>query len=241
MAADTLQGEVCRALDPMKLFLDSADCEQWKLPPGAPPVQGVTTNPTLVKQAGLPVSLGSYCQLLEQAVSAGMAELMLQLPSPELQLSMDWATQLTRLAQQSQLGLTMKLPCHPQWEDLARALRSEGVPILLTGLANPVQLLWAQGLGANFVAPYLGRLHADGRDVWALVKACIALQTDGPQLVAASIKTADVLAQLIAQGAYAATVRPEFVSALVVDELTLAAMAQFDADTVASTRHNPPT
>jgi transaldolase len=41
----------------MKFYLDSADARQWALPAGCPQVQGVTTNPTLVMQAGLPVSL----------------------------------------------------------------------------------------------------------------------------------------------------------------------------------------
>lgn len=50
------------------------------------------------------------------------------------------------------------------------------------------------------------------------------------QLLAASIKSADVLSRLIAVGAHAVTVRPEFASSLASDALTLAAMAQFDQD-----------
>ena len=54
----------------MKFYLDSADARQWALPAGCPPVQGVTTNPTLVMQAGLPVSLPGYLQLVAQAGEA---------------------------------------------------------------------------------------------------------------------------------------------------------------------------
>ena len=36
----------------MKLYLDSAEAQQWVLPAGCPPVQGVTTNPTLLRRAG---------------------------------------------------------------------------------------------------------------------------------------------------------------------------------------------
>jgi transaldolase len=80
------------------------------------------------------------------------------------------------------------------------------------------------------VAPYVGRLQADGRDIWSLMKACVSVQQQGPQLLAASIKSADVLSQLMALGAAAATVRPDFAASLATDPLTLAAMAQFDAD-----------
>jgi len=115
-----------------------------------------------------------------------------------------------------------------------REVQAWGVPTLLTGLSNPIQLLWAQSQGANYVAPYVGRLQADGRDVWALIEACVAVQSDGLQLLAASIKSADVLARLMALGAHAVTVRPEFAAGLATDPLTLAAMAQFDRDIATS-------
>ena len=66
--------------------------------------------------------------------------------------------------------------------------------------------------------------------MWALIEACVSVQVDDPQLVAASIKSADVFSRLIACGAHAITVRPEFAAGLAIDELTLAAMEQFALD-----------
>ena len=218
----------------MKLYLDSADAQQWVLPAGCPPVQGVTTNPTLVLQAGLPVSLPGYLQLVRQAGEARMPELMLQLPRADVGEAAQWLEVLLPAAVQARLRLTLKLPCHPNWQPVLREVQAWGVPTLLTGLSNPIQLLWAQSQGANYVAPYVGRLQADGRDVWALIEACVAVQSDGLQLLAASIKSADVLARLMALGAHAVTVRPEFAAGLATDTLTLAAMAQFDRDVAAS-------
>jgi transaldolase len=218
----------------MKLYLDSADAQQWVLPAGCPPVQGVTTNPTLVLQAGLPVSLPGYLQLVRQAGEARMPELMLQLPRADVGEAAQWLEVLLPAAVQARLRLTLKLPCHPNWQPVLREVQAWGVPTLLTGLSNPIQLLWAQSQGANYVAPYVGRLQADGRDVWALIEACVAVQAGGLQLLAASIKSADVLARLMALGAHAVTVRPEFAAGLATDTLTLAAMAQFDRDVAAS-------
>lgn len=223
----------------MKLFLDSADPTQWALVPGSPRVQGVTTNPTLVRQAGLPMSLSTYRALIDQAVDARMPELMLQLPLADVAQALQWAHDLSAHATLSGVTLTLKLPCHPSWESVARALSAEGVPFLLTGVANPVQLLWSKDLGAAYVAPYLGRLQGDGRDVWPLVQASVALQTDGPKLLAASIRSLDTLARLIAAGAYAATLRPEFLRSWATDDLTMAAMKQFDEDEQASLRRSP--
>ncbi|MBU3737532.1 MAG: hypothetical protein FGM55_01070 [Rhodoferax sp.] len=214
----------------MKLYLDSADAQAWRLPAGCPPVQGVTTNPTLVRQAGLPVSLPAYLGLLQAVADQGLPELMLQLPSADPAQASDWAQTLREQAQRLQLGLTLKLPCHPDWSPAIVAVQQCGLPVLLTGLSNPVQLLWARSLGAAYVAPYIGRLAADGRDVWSFMQACVAVQAAGPALLAASIKSADVLTRLIACGAAAATLPPANLVVWASDRLTDAAIEQFERD-----------
>ena len=199
----------------MKLYLDSADPAQWQLPPGSPPVQGVTTNPALLHQAGRCVTLDTYLGLLEEAGRQGLPELMLQLPRPDATAAEDWLRELVPAAARARVRLTIKLPCHPDWQPAIRAVHDWQTPLLLTGLSNPLQLLWASAQGAQFVAPYLGRLAADGRDIWPLVDACVAMQPTGVKLLAASVRSADVLSRLIASGSHAATLRSEFAASLV--------------------------
>lgn len=219
----------------MKLYLDSADTRAWTLPAGCPPVQGVTTNPSLLHQAGLPVTLATGERLLQAAADHGLAELMLQLPAPDPAQALHWQARLQAVAQHAKVRLTLKLPCHPDWLPCIRALQPTGQALLLTGLSNPVQLLWAQSLQVAYVAPYVGRLVADGRDVWPLLQACVAVQQQsGPALLAASIKSPEVLARLMACGAAAVTLPPASLLAWAGDALTDAAMAQFDRDTAAS-------
>ena len=218
----------------MKIYLDSAHVASWALPAACPPVCGVTTNPTLVFQAGLPVTLPTYLHLLQAAADHGMAELMLQLPSPNAHQAAEWQAALHAKAAALNVALTIKLPCHPDWLPCIHAMQVAKQPILLTGLSNPVQLLWAQSLNAAYVAPYIGRLANDGRDVWALMEACVAVQANGPALLAASIKSPDVLAKLIACGAAAATLPPASLQAWAGDALTNTAMAQFEQDIAAS-------
>ena len=126
---------------------------------------------------------------------AGLAELMLQLPSPDLAEALQWLELLQRTAADAQVKLTIKLPCLAGWLPCIQAVQALDQAVLLTGLSNPVQLLWAQSLGVDYVAPYVGRLAADtangGRDVWALMQACVVAQNSagvkaGPKLLAAS-------------------------------------------------------
>ena len=221
----------------MKIFLDSAQVSTWKLPAGCPAIQGVTTNHSLIYQAGLPVNLTTYLQLIQAAADHGMAELMLQLPDNNTSTAMQWLGQLRPTAEKANVRLTIKLPCHPEWLPTIAAVQAKGQAVLLTGLSNPVQLLWAKSLKVAFVAPYVGRLAADGRDVWPFMQACVAVQNElsgqknGPALLAASIKSPDVLTKLIACGAAAATLPPASLVAWSGDALTEAAMNQFELDT----------
>jgi transaldolase len=221
----------------MKIYLDSAQIDSWKLPVGCPDIQGVTTNPSLIFQAGLPVNLATYLQLIQAATDHGMPELMLQLPNNNANLALQWLDQLRPAAQAAKVRLTIKLPCHPDWLPTITTVQAKGQAILLTGLSNPVQLLWAKSLKADFVAPYVGRLVADGRDVWPFMEACVAVQNEligdkkGPALLAASIKSPEVLTRLIATGAAAVTLPPTSLVAWSTDALTEAAMDQFELDT----------
>jgi transaldolase len=214
----------------MKVFLDSARVSSWTLPQGCPAIQGITTNPSLIYQAALPVKLPTYTDLLRATADHGLAELMLQLPSPDPSAALQWVKALQKTARALKVKLTIKLPCHPDWLACIKAVQAQDQAILLTGLSNPVQLLWAQSLKADYVAPYVGRLNADGRDVWSFMAACVAVQTHGPALLAASIKSPEVLTKLIACGAAAVTLPPESLAAWSSDALTQAAMAQFDED-----------
>ncbi len=218
----------------MQLYLDTAQASEWTLPAGCPPLAGVTTNPTLVRQAGLHVTLPTYVDLIEHAGRKRLSSLMLQLPNAQASQGLDWAKQLTARAQELGVQLTFKLPCHPDWQACHTALKRAGHQTLFTGVSNPMQLLWAKAQGADWVAPYLSRMHADGRNVQLFIEACVAVQYDGgPKLMAASVKTPELFAALVGAGAAAVTVRPEFAAGLAQDSLTHAAMAQFALDCAA--------
>ena len=235
----------------MDIYLDCADTAQWTLPAGCPPVVGVTTNPSLVFQAGLSVSLATYERLVDAAGAHGLTQIMVQLPRTDVDQAQACVGDLQARAAKAGVQLTIKLPCQPAWLACIKAVQVMDQPVLLTGLSNAVQLLWAQSLGVDYVAPYVGRLAADtangGRDVWALMEACVVAQNSagfkakptanykaGPKLLAASIKSPDVLSRLMGLGAAAVTLAPASLIAWSQDAITDAAVAQFECDIAAS-------
>ncbi len=228
----------------MQLYLDTAVVADWQLPAGCAPIAGVTTNPTLIREAGLALTLATYQHLIEQALALKLPALMLQLPSANPAHALTWANSLASLAPLTALqpgaaglALTFKLPCHPDWQACHTELKRQGYATLFTGVSNPMQLLWAQAQGADWVAPYLSRMEAGGRSAQAFIEACCAVQfAGGPKLMAASVKKSEMLSALIAAGAAAATIKPEFATSMAHDAMTHAAMAQFDADIAASLR-----
>jgi transaldolase len=224
----------------MRIYLDTADPTLWALPEGCPPLFGVTTNPTLIHRAGFPVSLETYRYLIHQAGLRRIPELMLQAPRPDPEEISAWLEALLPAAAISRTRLVIKVPCHPEWSPVIHRLRQLEIPILLTGLSNPIQLLWARSMGADYVAPYLGRIEATGQNPWPLVEACVRLQESGVKLVAASIRSTETLTRLLALGSYSATLQPGFIRERILDEVTLAAIDQFNDDIARSMDHPLP-
>lgn len=214
----------------MQIFVDSADPAQWQSPPGVPRLAGATTNPSLVRQAGGTVSLAHYQTLVLAAQTIGLPKLMLQLPHASAAESLAWSRELRAAAGQGPM-LTFKVACVPEAHTLIAALQEDGAEVLLTALANPLQLLWAADLGVRWVAPYLGRLEDAGRDPWPLIEACVAQQrAGGPRLLAASVRNEMALARVLALGAAAVTLPPDFLTGQLEDPVTRQALEQFARD-----------
>jgi transaldolase len=224
----------------MRIYLDTADPTLWALPEGCPALHGVTTNPTLVHRAGFPVTLETYLYLVDQAGVRRIPELMLQAPRPDPEEISAWLEKLLPAAAIGRTRLVVKVPCHPGWTAVIQRLREMDVPILLTGLSNPIQLLWARSVGADYVAPYLGRIEAKGQDPWPLIGACVRLQESGVKLVAASIRNTETLTRLLSLGSYSVTLQPGFIAERVLDAVTLEAIDQFNDDITRSLQHPSP-
>ncbi len=116
-------------------------------------------------------------------------------------------------------------------------LSAEGVPTLLTAVYDPGQAVVAAAAGATYIAPYLRRLTAAGRDGLAdvaLMHRVLASTGARTRVLVASIPDVASIVALAAQGVDAFTMAPSVAEAFFADELTAEAVETFE-DAVAAT------
>ena len=211
----------------LRLFLDSADPQAWRqwLPSGL--FRGITTNPTLLRRAGQPCSLEGLERLCGQALELGVQELHLQA----------WGSDLLgcgrAVAALAPGRIWVKLPITRAGADAARSLIAEGHAITFTACYEPAQVLLAAALGAEYIAPYLGRigdLGRDGHGELVRMQRCVDGVGSPLRLLVASLRSPDDLARLAAEGLDTFTISPSIAAALFAVEPTEAAAAQFERD-----------
>jgi len=219
----------------LRLLLDSADPAAWAewLPSGL--FRGVTTNPTLLRRAGQPCTLKHLALLTARAMEYEVQELHLQAWGSDL---LACGRALFALAPGR---IWVKLPITRAGAAAARSLIAEGCPVTFTACYEPVQVLLAAALGADYIAPYLGRITDLGRDGHAeltrmqrIVEGVVpAARTEARlRLLVASLRSPDDLARLAAEGLDTFTISPAIAAELFAVESTLAAAAQFERDAV---------
>ncbi|PFG41047.1 transaldolase [Georgenia soli] len=187
---------------------------------------GVTTNPTLLRQAG--VTLDTLPDLVETLRSAGARTVFAQ----------TWGSTPDELAEHAALlrercgEVGIKVPVGVAGLALVRRLKAEQVPTLLTGVYKREQILPAIQSGADWVAPYVGRMSDNGRDgVTQTIGMQRVLDAAGSstRLLVASIRSAADVADMAEAGVDGFTISPARWRELVADELTDAAMDVFEA------------
>jgi len=211
----------------LRLFLDSADPLAWRewLPSGL--FYGITTNPTLLKRAGQPCDLATLRALSQEALTLGVRELHLQA----------WGTDLLTcgraLADLAPERIWIKLPVTRAGVEAARGLLADGLAVTFTACYEPAQVLLAAAVGADYIAPYLGRISDLGRDGHAeliRMQRCVDALEAPLRLLVASLRHSDDLACLAAAGLNTFTISPAIAEALFTVQATEAAALQFEQD-----------
>jgi len=214
----------------MRLYLDSANYEEWKKWADTGMFYGFTTNPTILKRDGVKCTIPSIRQLTRLAFDLDIEELQVQAWGETMQSMYSCALDLAELDSR----IVIKVPMTLEGIQTARRLVNDGVPVTFTAVYNVHQVVTALSVGAAYVAPYLGRMRDAGKDALADIadmQGIIDMSTDCSgevRLLVASIRDADEIAQLAAQGCNTFTIHPEIAQQLVAVDLTDKAAEVFE-------------
>lgn len=208
----------------MAFYIDSADLavieELW--PTGV--FRGVTTNPTILSRAGL--AQADLPDLYRSLRELGVGTVYAQVLGTGTEEMLASARSLLDLG-----PLIVKVPASATGLAAAAHLARDGVGVLLTAVYHPVQALLARDLGLQGVAPYVGRMTDAGRSgVEAVIRMQQAIGSEPTRILAASLRSPDDVAVLAAAGVPDFTVGEAVARAIVGDELTLKAVADFEAN-----------
>ena len=209
------------------LYLDSAELSELRTCLPHPLIHGVTTNPTLLKRAG--IGRAALPALLQTAIELGAKQVQAQVTAAQTDAMLEDAERLLRPFERGQL--VVKIPATRDGLRAGAQLSARGVPVTYTAVYVLEQAHFAAQLGAAYAAPYLGRLEDAGLDGLALIgQMQSVLQGSGTRLLVASVRTREAYLALLRVGVGAITIPPRLFAELVDHEATLAAERAFLAD-----------
>lgn len=216
----------------LRFLIDSADVHDWAelWPLGL--FQGITTNPSLLRRAGLPCTVEALADLTDRALTFGCQELHLQAWGSTAEELLFHARALLALAPEQ---IVIKLPLTEGGLRSAASLLASGVRVTLTACYAPSQALAAAGLGATYVAPYLGRISdsgVDGRAEVIQMQRCLDGVGTTTRLLVASLRSLEDILTLAPLGVDTYTLSPSLAMQIWTHPLTELAASQFEADAV---------
>lgn len=212
------------------LYLDSADLADLRTCLPHPAVHGITTNPTLLRRAG--ITRSTLPRLLHAAIQLGAKQVQAQVHAADTDGILAHAQELVSEFNPGQL--VVKIPATRAGLRAGAELSANGIPVTYTAVYAPEQAHFAGQLGAAYAAPYLGRLDDSGLDGLALIGQMQSLLADtSTRLLVASIRSRAAYLALLQLGVGSITIPPKLFTELFDHPATLDAERSFLADAAA--------
>jgi transaldolase len=208
----------------MKFFVDTADVPAIAELNDLGMVDGVTTNPSLILKSGRDILevTKEICGIVSGPVSAEVVALQADEMIAE-------GRKLAAIAP----NIAVKVPL--TWDGLkaCKVLSGEGFMVNVTLCFSVNQALLAAKAGATFISPFIGRLddiNLDGLELISDIRTVYDNYDFDTQILAASIRTANHVAQCAMIGADVMTAPPAVIKALASHVLTDKGIDQFMKD-----------
>jgi len=203
----------------MKIFVDTADLDEIRELASWGIIDGVTTNPTLVKRSGR-----SFNEIIEEIFKIVDGPISLEVVSEKADDMVKEAKQLvSKIPQKYRKNIAIKIPMTSEGLKAVKKLSKEKIQTNVTLVFSSNQALLAAKAGATFVSPFIGRLDDIGQEGMQIVEEIMEIYTNydiETEVIVASIRHPIHVIEAARLGADIATVPPGIIRKMVKHSLT---------------------
>ena len=210
----------------MRIFLDTANIDQIRQTAKLGVISGVTTNPTLVYQAGATdyeATIKEICTIIPGPIST---EVVVEGVEPMI----EQARQMAAWAP----NVVIKIPSTVEGLEVTKTLSEENIKVNFTLCFSVNQALLGALAGAAYISPFVGRLDDIGHDGMQLVKDIVDVYKNYPdihtEVIAASVRHPEHCIRAAKAGAHIATVPYNVLMQMIRHPLTDIGISRFLSD-----------
>jgi transaldolase len=209
----------------MKFFIDTADLDEIREANDMGVLDGVTTNPSLMRKVGgsdFHAHIRKICEIVDGDVSA-------EVVSTDYKGMMDEAHALAKIHE----NVVVKIPLILDGIKAIKTLTDEGIKTNCTLCFSPTQALVAAKAGATYISPFIGRLDDISTSGMELVGQIVQIYANyglETEVLAASIRHPMHVVESAMAGADVATMPLSVIKQLIKHPLTDSGLEKFLAD-----------
>jgi fructose-6-phosphate aldolase, TalC/MipB family len=200
----------------MQLILDTGNVKEIKELYTILPIDGVTTNPTIVSK-----EKKKFIDLIKEIdeVVGEDTPIHAQVLSTKFEEILEEALFISSLRK----NMYVKIPVTSDGLRAIKELKKQGIKITATAIFTAHQGFLAAKAGADYVAPYVNRLDNISADGVGTVKNLVEIidrYKFNTKVLAASFKNAQQVIELMKVGVHSVTIPPDIAKAMMEHPLT---------------------
>ena len=209
----------------MKFFVDTADLGEIQEANEMGVLDGVTTNPSLMKKAGgsdFHSHIRKICEIVDGDVSA-------EVIATDYDGIMSEARTLAKLHE----NVVVKVPLILEGIKAIRSLSNEGIKTNCTLCFSPTQALIAAKAGATYISPFVGRLDDIATSGMELIEQIVIIYDNygyDTEVLVASVRNPIHVVESALLGAHVVTMPFSVIKQLVKHPLTDIGLEKFMSD-----------
>ena len=212
----------------MKIFLDTADTQAIKDGYETSLIDGITTNPSLIRKSGRDPE-----DVYQELIDMGIQDISMEVVgNDEIMLA-----EGRRLANKFGKNATIKVPCTPEGLWVCKQLSRELIRVNVTLIFSPAQAILSAKAGAKYVSPFVGRVDDNSFGGLCLIKDIANIyctQNIHTEILGASIRNVRDVGRAFEYGANVCTLPVKVFDKMYDHILTEKGLELFDKDYAAA-------